>query len=498
MPDIVKEPPSAGEPAESVRTPKKAAASGWIGSALEYYDFFIYAQAAALVFPTIFFPSTNPQVGIVASFATFGVGYVARPVGAFVLGHWGDTHGRKNVLVLCMLLMGASTFLVALLPTYDSVGIWAPIMLVVLRLIQGFAVGGEVSGAAAMILEHSPFGRRGFYGSFTLQGVQAGQIIAAAVFLPLSAVMSTESFQSWGWRIPFLLSAFVVVAGYLIRRRVSETPAFKEEAQHGEVPKAPIVLAVRENGVDMLRVVCMALMNAVPIAVTVFGATFATNAAYGVGLTSTNYLWITVSGNIIAVVLIPFVGNLSDKIGRRPVIIIGCLASGILAYPYLYFVAQGNLLMSFLIAMLMWGMVYQGYNAVFPSFFQELFPTKTRVTGFAVAQNLGTLITAFLPAIYAVIAGPTPGDCVVDKKFAPDVVLPSGETCRAAADTIESHVVWTIGSITLALAVVAAIAAFSARETFRTHLHDLGSNDAVPVPKEEYDQIRAIALSVNS
>ena len=189
------------------RQPKKAAASGWIGSALEYYDFFIYAQAAALVFPNIFFPSDNPQVAIVAAFATFGVGYVARPIGAFVLGHWGDTHGRKNVLVLCMLLMGGSTFLVALLPTYDAVGVLAPALLVFLRLVQGFAVGGEISGASAMILEHAPFGRRGYFGSFTLQGVQAGQIIAAAVFLPLSAVMSPDAFQSWGWRIPFLLSA---------------------------------------------------------------------------------------------------------------------------------------------------------------------------------------------------------------------------------------------------------------------------------------------------
>src|SRR4051794_13344852 len=254
------EPPGSHEPSDHAKTPKKAAASGWIGSALEYYDFFIYAQAAALVFPNIFFPSDNPQVGIVASFATFGVGYVARPIGAFVLGHWGDTHGRKNVLVLCMLLMGISTFLVALLPTYSAIGIWAPILLVVLRLIQGFAVGGEISGASAMILEHSPFGRRGYFGSFTLQGVQAGQIIAAAVFLPLSAAMSKEAFESYGWRIPFLLSAVVVVAGYIIRRRVDETPAFQEEAVHGEVPKAPIVMAVKENGVDMLRVICMALM----------------------------------------------------------------------------------------------------------------------------------------------------------------------------------------------------------------------------------------------
>src|SRR5919112_2182118 len=202
MSDQILEPPGSHEPNEHAKTPKKAAASGWIGSALEYYDFFIYAQAAALVFPNIFFPSDNPQVGIVASFATFGVGYVARPIGAFVLGHWGDTHGRKNVLVLCMLMMGVSTFLVALLPTYQQVGVLAPAILVFLRLIQGFAVGGEISGASAMILEHSPFGRRGYYTSYTLQGVQGRQIIAAAVFLPLSIWLSEDAFQSWGWRVP--------------------------------------------------------------------------------------------------------------------------------------------------------------------------------------------------------------------------------------------------------------------------------------------------------
>ena len=176
---------------------KKATASGWIGSALEYYDFFIYATAAALIFPQIFFPSADPKVAIVASLATYGVGYVARPIGAFFLGHWGDTHGRKMVLVICMFLMGFSTVAVGLLPTYDQVGLWAPAMLVVLRLIQGFAVAGEISGASSMILEHAPFGRRGYYASFTLQGVQAGQIMAAAVFLPLAHYMPAEAFNSW-------------------------------------------------------------------------------------------------------------------------------------------------------------------------------------------------------------------------------------------------------------------------------------------------------------
>src|SRR6476620_7519543 len=204
--------PMEHEP-HGIHQTKKATASGWIGSALEYYDFFIYATAASLIFPQLFFPKGDPSVAIVASLATYGVGYVARPVGAFVLGHWGDTHGRKHVLVSCMLLMGASTMAVGLLPTYEQAGVLAPTLLVVLRLIQGFAVAGEISGSSSMILEHAPFGHRGLYASFTLQGVQAGQILAAAVFLPLARYMPRDAFMAWGWRLPFLLSAFAVAAG---------------------------------------------------------------------------------------------------------------------------------------------------------------------------------------------------------------------------------------------------------------------------------------------
>src|ERR1700677_4450163 len=254
---------------------KKATASGWIGSALEYYDFFIYATAASLVFPQIFFPSGNPTVAIVASLATYGVGYVARPIGAFYLGHLGDTHGRKTVLLVCMFIMGFSTMAVGILPTYSQVGVLAPTLLVALRLIQGFAVAGEISGASSMTLEHAPFGRRGFYASFALQGVQAGQILAAAVFLPLAHYMPEDAFNSWGWRIPFLLSAGVLLAGYIIRREVEETPAFTHEAGEHEVPKAPIREAFLHSWKDMIRVVCMALMNVIPVVATIFGAAYA-------------------------------------------------------------------------------------------------------------------------------------------------------------------------------------------------------------------------------
>jgi len=444
------------------RQPRKAAASGWIGSALEYYDFFIYATAASLVFPQVFFPSHNPTVAIIASLATYGVGYVARPIGAFVLGHWGDTHGRKNVLILCMLLMGISTMAVGLLPTYQQVGILAPTLLVIFRLIQGFAVAGEISGASSMILEHAPFGRRGFFASFTLQGVQVGQIFAAAVFLPLAAYLPAASFYSWGWRIPFLLSFLVVIAGYVIRRKVEETPAFAEESGHGEIPKAPIIEAFKTSWQDMLRVVCMALMNVIPVVATIFGAAYAVQPAYGIGFAADVYLWIPVLGNILAVLVIPFVGNLSDRIGRRPPIIIGALGSGLFSFAYLYAISIHNVPLAIVVSLLMWGLVYQGYNATFPSFYPELFATRTRVSAMAISQNVGTTITALLPALFAAVA-------------------PPGST----------NIPLTVGAIAFAITVIAAVAAMSARETYRIHLNDLGRPGAVPVPKHEYDRMRA-------
>ena len=445
---------------------KKAAASGWIGSALEYYDFFIYATAASLIFPQLFFPSNNPTVAIIASLATYGVGYVARPIGAFVLGHWGDTHGRKTVLILCMLLMGFSTMGVGLLPTYAQVGVLAPVLLVILRLIQGFAVAGEISGASSMILEHAPFGRRGFFASFTLQGVQAGQILAAAVFLPLAHYMPEDQFNSWGWRIPFLLSFVVIVAGYIIRRRVDETPAFAEENAHGALPKAPIVEAFRLNWKDMLRVVCMALMNVIPVIATIFGAAYAVQPAYGVGFAKEVYLWIPVVGNIIAVLVIPLVGELSDRIGRRPPIIIGALGSGLLAFAYLYAISIKNVPLAIIMSLLMWGIVYQGYNAVFPSFYPELFPTRTRVTAMAISQNVGTTITALLPALFAAVAPPG-----------------------------SSNIPLTIGCLAFAVTLISALAAMSARETYRVHLNDLGDLGAVPVSKTDYDRMRALSAA---
>lgn len=445
---------------------RKAAASGWIGSALEYYDFFIYATAASLIFPQIFFPAGNPRMAIIASLATYGVGYVARPIGAFVLGHWGDTRGRKNVLLMCMFLMGFSTIAVGLLPTYSQVGLLAPALLVVLRLIQGFAVAGEIAGASSMILEHAPFGRRGFFASFSLQGVQAGQIMAAAVFLPLAHFMPEDAFLSWGWRIPFLLSFIVIVAGYIIRREVDETPAFAEVDQQQALPKAPIIQAFTNSWRDMLRVVCAALMNVIPVVATVFGAAYAVQPAYGIGFQKDVYLWIPVLGNILAVVVIPFVGNLSDKVGRKPPIVIGALGAGLLSFGYLYAISIHNVPLAIGMSLLMWGVVYQGYNAVFPSFYPELFPTRTRCSAMAISQNVGTTITALLPALFVAVAPPG-----------------------------SANIPLTIGALTFGITVISALAVLSARETYRIHMNDLGNPDAVPVPKPDYERMRAKTLA---
>ncbi|MDG9886166.1 MHS family MFS transporter [Pseudomonas putida CSV86] len=451
------------------RQTRKATASGWVGSALEYYDFFIYAQAAALIFPQIFFPAGDPKLAIIASLATYGVGYLARPVGAFVLGHWGDTRGRKNVLLLCMFLMGIATFAVGLLPTFNQIGYWAPALLVVLRLIQGFAVAGEIAGASSMILEHAPPGRRGFFASFTLQGVQAGQVLAAAIFLPLAYFMPEDAFNSWGWRIPFLLSAVVLIAAFIIRREVKEPEAFVQKVEKVARTRSPIREAFKYSWHGMLVVFGVSLMNVIPVVTTIFGAAYAVQPAYGIGFDKSVYLWIPVVGNIVAVLVIPFVGNLSDRIGRRPLIIGAAIGCGLMSFLYLYAISIHSVPLAFAASLLMWGTIYQGYNAIFPSFFPEQFQTHYRVSAMAVAQNIGYMITALLPALFTAVAPPG-----------------------------SDNVPLLIGAITCVVTAISAIAAWSAPETYRTPLDQLGKPDAVALDKTTYDAQRAKALRSNA
>ena len=258
------------------------------------------------------------------------------------MGHLGDKLGRKPVLIGTLLLMGVSTFLVGCLPTYDAIGILAPILLVVLRLLQGLSAAGEQAGANSMSFEHSPDNRRGFFTSWTLSGTQGGQVLAPAVFLPLAALLSEEQLLTWGWRIPFLLSAIVVGAGYIIRRRLDETPVFSEEVAHGEVPKTPLSILFKYHWRSVLRVMFAAFIAMINTLYTVFALTFATSATYGNGFSSTYMLWIAIVANLIAIAIIPFWAALSDKVGRKPIFVTGAIGSGILAVAYMAAIASKN------------------------------------------------------------------------------------------------------------------------------------------------------------
>lgn len=444
---------------------RKAAASGWIGSTLEYYDFFIYAMAASFVFPTLFFPSGNPTIGIIASLATYGVGYIARPIGAFCLGHWGDRHGRKSVLILCMFLMGVSTIGVGLLPTYQQVGIIAPILLVVLRLVQGFAVAGEMSGAGSLILEQAPMGRRGFYASFAQQGISFGQLLAAGIFIPFAAFLSNDAFMTWGWRIPFLLSVFVIIAGIMIRRHVSETKVFTEAEKQGEKLHAPVKIALRYHWRDMIKVSFMSLNNVVPVVITVFGGAYATQAAYGINIPKDSFLWVALLANIVAVVVTPFMGMISDHIGRRPIAIFGVIGSGAMCYFFLNAIGQGNLTLAIIYAVIGWGVIYQGFNAIYPCYYPELFPANVRVTAVAISNNIGVPVASLLASVFALVAPPG-----------------------------SENIPLTIGIFAFAITCLSGLATYLSRETYRIRVEDLGKADAEPVAKEDYVRARTRSI----
>jgi len=372
--------------------------AAWIGSALEYYDFFIYGTAAALVFNKVFFADSDPATGTLLAVATFGVGYAARPVGAFVLGHVGDRFGRKRVLVLTLLLMGVATFLVGCLPTYGQVGVLAPVLLVVLRLLQGLSASGEQAGANSMTLEHAPPHRRAYYTSFTLSGTQAGQIIATAAFLPVAA-LPEDDLLSWGWRVPFLASAVVVLVGYLIRRRLAETPVFEQQES---VSRLPVVELFRDHWRDVLRVVLASVIASVSTIFTVYALSFAVNT---VGLAQTPMLWVGVLANVVALAALPLCAMLADRIGRKPVFIAGSVGCAILMFAYLGAIAAGSYPLIFVVGIVMFGLVYSATNGIWPSFYGEMFTARVRLSGMAVGTQVGFAIAGFSPTIAAAVDG---------------------------------------------------------------------------------------------
>ncbi|MER6380438.1 MFS transporter [Streptomyces sp. NPDC001250] len=375
-------------------------AASLIGTTIEWYDFFLYGSAAALVFNKLFFPGSDPLVGTLLSFLTYAVGFAARPLGALVFGHYGDRLGRKKLLVLSLVMMGGATFAIGLLPTHAAVGSAAPVLLTALRLVQGFALGGEWGGAVLLVSEHGDAGRRGFWASWPQTGAPAGQLLATGVLSLLTAVLSDDAFGTWGWRIPFLLSGVLVLIGLWIRLSVDESPVFKEalaraeSRRTAEPEKLPIVSVLRYHWRDVL--VAMGARMAENIGYYVITAFILVYATTSAGVSKQTALNAVLVGSAVHFAVIPAWGALSDRVGRRPVYLFGAAGIGLWMFPFFSLVdtgSFGNLVLAVTVGLVLHGAMYAPQAA----FFAEMFATRMRYSGASIGAQFAS-VAAGAPA----------------------------------------------------------------------------------------------------
>jgi metabolite-proton symporter len=389
--------------------------SGTIGAIVEWYEYTVYATAAALVFGPLFFPAMAPGIGQIAALATFGVGFVARPIGAFVAGHLGDRIGRKATLILTFAIMTVATVLIGLLPTYEQVGIWAPILLCVLRLAQGFAVGGEWGGAAIIAVENAPKGRRGFYGSWPQIGVSCGLLLGTAA-VAASAAISGDAFETWGWRVPFLLAVVLAAVGLYIRLNAAESPEFLAEqarmAEAGEQHKAPLKVLFKHHRKPLLIAIFGRFAEAGNYYLfTVFVLSYVTTTlevprSYG--------LVAVMIGSALNIVMIPVFGRLSDIIGRKKTFFLGGTAIIVTAWPIFALIQTGQQWAIILGVALFLALGHALVYAPLPAMYCELFPTAVRYSGISVGYQMASILLAgFMPALAGAIVLWTGGTDVV-------------------------------------------------------------------------------------
>jgi len=378
---------------------RRVATASAIGTAAEYYDFFAYGTAAVLFFGQLFFPSENPLISTLAAFATYAVGFFARPLGGIVFGHIGDKVGRKKALVITILIVGLGTFCIGLLPTYEKIGVWAPVLLILIRVLQGFGVGGEQAGAVLMTAEYSPPARRGFFSSWVQIGAPIGFLLPLALFALLNTTLSPEAMMAYGWRIPFLLSLVLVIVGLFIRLKIDESPVFAQIRETKAEESRPLVEVVRDYPGIVAKGVCAKLIEACTFAMfTVIVL------AYGkANNLDTNVLMETM---IVAVALeiiaIPLMGALCDKIGRKPVYIAGALLQVFMIVPFFLAINQDGFLLTQLVMIIVLSLGHSMCYAPQASYFPELFPTHIRCSGIALIWQIGSLIGSGIFGLIAV------------------------------------------------------------------------------------------------
>ena len=391
-----------GERQGTTQSLRQVALASFIGTTIEWYDFFLYGTAAALVFDKLFFPSVSPTIGTLAAFATFGVGFAARPVGGIVFGHFGDRVGRKSMLVISLLIMGLATAAIGILPSYASIGIAAPIALVVLRLAQGLGVGGEWGGAVLMSVEHAPKGKRGLYGSFPQMGVPAGLLLSTLVFAFMQSATTEAAFLSWGWRIPFLFSILLVGVGLFIRMRIMESPTFQQVKDTGTEAPKPIVDVIKTQPRDVLIAMGMRIAeNGVFYIFTVFVLAYAEDT---LKLGKSTMLTGVAIAAAVGLFTVPLWGSLSDRFGRKPLYMTGAVFSTLFAFPFFMLVDTKETVLVWLAIVLG---VNVGHDLMYgpqAAFYSEMFGTRVRYSGASLGYQLASVLSGgFAPLIAAAL-----------------------------------------------------------------------------------------------
>ncbi|MEK4013450.1 MFS transporter [Peribacillus sp. FSL M8-0224] len=360
-----------------------------VGSSIEWFDYFLYGTVSALVFNQLFFVNEDPTIGLLLSYASFALAFFIRPFGGVIFSHIGDRIGRKKTLVLTLSLMGVATFGMGLLPTYQAVGIWAPILLITLRLVQGLGIGGEWGGALLLAVEYAPAEKRGLFGAIPQMGVTIGMLLGT-VALSIMTLLPENAFMTWGWRIPFIFSALLVFFGLWIRKGIDETPSFKKVKESGEVPKLPIVETLKNYWREVLIAVGAKVVETAPF--YIFSTFVVSYATANLGFSRTATLTAVMIATIITTILIPIMGNLSDKIGRKKLFIGGTIGMALFAFPYFWLLEQKSVLLLIVATVIGLGVIWAPITAVLGTMFSEIFDAKIRYTGITLGYQIGAAL----------------------------------------------------------------------------------------------------------